>query len=154
MPKPPQAKGEVMNKTRCNYEIAGICSKNTTKDSGIVKCDLCKHLEPPEKEPFPFDPQSMDAVVWAKEFMRIYNSPKIGNLLLDEDLMRAWFANAIMAGYDEARRRYEKSGNKSTSPETPKRIEELEEAGHPSDSYWILASKINELVKVLNGEGK
>jgi hypothetical protein len=28
---------------RCRYEIAGICSKNTTKDSGIVSCcfDSC-----------------------------------------------------------------------------------------------------------------
>lgn len=45
---------------------------------------------------------TMDAVVWAREYCRI-------NPILDEGMMLAWFANAIMAGYDEARRRYEKS---------------------------------------------
>lgn len=35
---------------------------------------------------------TMDADVWAKEFVRINGG--------DVDLMRAWFANAIMAGYD------------------------------------------------------
>jgi hypothetical protein len=52
-----------------------------------------------------FDPQSMDAVVWAKEFMRIYweNNPQL--YYITEDLMLTWFANAIMAGYDEAHRR-------------------------------------------------
>lgn len=40
--------------------------------------------------------------VWAKEFIRIYNEQtKKGNhLWIDVDLMRAWFCNAIMAGYD------------------------------------------------------
>ena len=38
-------------KLRCGYEIAGICSKDTTKDAGIIKCDYknCKfkqgHIE-------------------------------------------------------------------------------------------------------------
>ena len=39
----------------------------------------------------------MDAYTWAKEFMRIW-----GNRLSEVDisLMHAWFANAIMCGYD------------------------------------------------------
>lgn len=51
-----------------------------------------------------FDSSSMDANVWADEFMRIYNKETLrGNhLWIDKDLMRAWFANAIMAGYDSA----------------------------------------------------
>ena len=56
-----------------------------------------------------FNPQSMDAVVWAKEFMRIYNDNHQADPgeWIDEDLMRAWFANSIMAGFDEAKRREE-----------------------------------------------
>lgn len=41
---------------------------------------------------------SMDAVVWAREFCKLNNAS-------DFEMMVAWFANAIMAGYDEARRR-------------------------------------------------
>ena len=37
----------------------------------------------------------MDACVWAEEFCK-------RNPDADEDLMRGWFANAIMAGYDVA----------------------------------------------------
>jgi hypothetical protein len=57
-----------------------------------------------------FDSSSMDAKVWAKEFMRLYNKniQQQNVLWVDESLMIAWFANSIMAGYDEARRRYEK----------------------------------------------
>jgi hypothetical protein len=58
-----------------------------------------------------FNSQSMDAQVWAKEFMRIYTEQiaKGNNLWIDEALMIGWFANAIMAGYDEANRRNEQS---------------------------------------------
>lgn len=45
-------------------------------------------------------PHTMDARVWAAEFKKRYPD-------IDEDLMLAWFASAIMAGYDEATRRYE-----------------------------------------------
>lgn len=38
---------------------------------------------------------TMDAEVWAKEFIRINGG--------DLDMMRAWFANAIMCGWDHAR---------------------------------------------------
>lgn len=48
---------------------------------------------------------STDAQVWAREFMKIWQNEPID--ILDEDLMLGWFASAIMAGYDEARRKYE-----------------------------------------------
>ena len=48
---------------------------------------------------------STDAQVWAKEFMKIWQNEPID--LLDEELMIGWFANAIMAGYDDARKKYE-----------------------------------------------
>lgn len=54
-----------------------------------------------------FDSSSMDAKVWAKEFMRLYDK-NANKCWIDESLMLAWFANSIMAGYDEARRRYER----------------------------------------------
>lgn len=48
---------------------------------------------------------STDAQVWAEKFIkRVQNDP---TLALDEGTMIGWFANAIMAGYDEARRKYE-----------------------------------------------
>ena len=43
--------------------------------------------------------QTMDASVWAKEFVRLHGG--------DEGLMLAWFANAIMCGYDHAKREEE-----------------------------------------------
>jgi hypothetical protein len=44
-------------------------------------------------------PHSIDAKFWAEEFVKVHG----GNM----ELMHAWFANALMAGYDEAQRRYE-----------------------------------------------
>ena len=39
--------------------------------------------------------QTMDARIWAKEFISIHGG--------DEELMFAWFANALMCGWDQAR---------------------------------------------------
>lgn len=45
-------------------------------------------------------PHTMDAQVWVAEWMKqIKLTPEIA---LDEGAMLAWFANAIMAGYDTA----------------------------------------------------
>ena len=44
---------------------------------------------------------TFDGLVWAKEFCRIAGGKGI---VIDEDWMHGWFANAIMAGYDHARR--------------------------------------------------
>lgn len=52
-----------------------------------------------------FDASNTDAQYWADEFIKILNeNPGIAH---DEGAMIGWFANAIMAGYDEARRKYE-----------------------------------------------
>lgn len=51
---------------------------------------------------------TFDAQIWVSEWMKtIKNKPSIPN---DEGAMLAWFAGAIMAGHDYARRRYEKVG--------------------------------------------
>ncbi|QNN99116.1 hypothetical protein SEA_FAUST_10 [Streptomyces phage Faust] len=52
-----------------------------------------------------FDSSSTDAQYWAQEFMKIWQNEPID--IMDEEMMLGWFANAIMAGYDEARRKYE-----------------------------------------------
>lgn len=47
---------------------------------------------------------TIDATVWAEEFLKVvWNKP------IDRDMMIGWFANAIMSGYDEARRRYQEN---------------------------------------------
>jgi len=43
-------------------------------------------------------PHTMDARIWAQEFMKVRES----GTEIDEGLMIGWFANAIMAGYDRA----------------------------------------------------
>ena len=45
-------------------------------------------------------PHTMDAQVWAREWIKtIKDHP---NIATDEETMLGWFANAIMAGYDTA----------------------------------------------------
>ena len=44
--------------------------------------------------------KTMDAKVWATEFLFLYNT---GKVRLDADTMTGWFANAILVGYDNAR---------------------------------------------------
>jgi len=64
----------------------------------------------PKTDERKFNPQSFDSRVWAKEFMGLYNKNimKRNHLWIDEGLMVGWFANAIMAGFDEAHRRISK----------------------------------------------
>lgn len=48
-------------------------------------------------------PQSIDAVVWAKDFVEtLEKNPSIAT---DVDTMITWFVNSIMAGWDERGRR-------------------------------------------------
>ena len=48
---------------------------------------------------------STDATVWAKEFCHIVGQ-KIPEIKDEEDWIMGWFANAIMAGWDQAARKY------------------------------------------------
>ena len=65
-----------------------------------------------------------EARVWAKEFMRLYGENLMkGNVLwVDESLMLAWFANALMAGYDEANRRAYRQSRGLSEEELGKKI--------------------------------
>lgn len=51
-----------------------------------------------------FDVSTTNPEVWARGFITLLQESAIN---IDEELMTSWFANAIMAGYDEARRKYE-----------------------------------------------
>lgn len=45
---------------------------------------------------------TMNAETWAFEFMKMFCERRNE---IDEDLMRAWFANSIMCGYDHGQRK-------------------------------------------------
>lgn len=59
---------------------------NGDRETNLVEVDPDFHL-------------SGDAAVWAKTFMQIVQG---SGLVVDEDLMIGWFANAIMRGWDDA----------------------------------------------------
>lgn len=67
---------------------------------------------------------TMDGHVWAQEFMRLYLAGTFAEGV-DVDLMRAWFANAIMVGYDHGAAHAERRllGTKAE----PRTLEEIEE---------------------------
>jgi hypothetical protein len=47
----------------------------------------------------------VDGKLWAEEFHR--TAIALGYPTMDDGWLLGWFCNAIMAGYDEARRRYD-----------------------------------------------
>lgn len=51
-------------------------------------------------------PRTMDGLTWAKEFCK--RAAANPNLATDVEAMHGWFANAVMAGFDEAQRRFQK----------------------------------------------
>lgn len=67
--------------------------------SDPAQCAKCESNDKPligaDGHPWP---RTIDALIWAQEFNRRFDSP-------DLSTMHGWFANAIMAGYDEAARR-------------------------------------------------
>lgn len=76
-----------------------------------------------------------DAIVWASEFKKI-------NPEADEELMFGWFANAIMAGFDEGMRR----GYRKRKDEEAKEFAEMVAGLTPS------IDEINEDVKAIREE--
>lgn len=109
-----------------------------------------------------FDNTSMDAKVWAKEFMRLYNEQRNKGRVywVDEALMIGWFANAIMAGFDEANRRNKEDYVRKDGIEVDE--EKLRNViGKFEDKYWnetgdnlpisglvsTIATKIKEVLK-------
>lgn len=83
------------------------CGKPRTKAEGgtvFTVCDECWPKPSEQKIQPATDPllTSADAQVWAREFMRIWSGRWHE---VDEGLMIAWFANAIMRGFDESAKR-------------------------------------------------
>ena len=62
---------------------------------------------------------TMDAKVWTDEFMA--TKARLGDEEFDHAMMLAWFANAIMAGFDEANRRAQRALDAAQA-----RVKELE----------------------------
>ena len=64
-----------------------------------------------------------DAKLWADEFMKV--KARLGEQKFDHAMMLGWFANAIMQGYDEGRRRA-KADAQATVEALQARVQELE----------------------------
>lgn len=92
----------------------------------------------------PFNPSSIDAKEWAKEFVRL-------NSASDEGTMLAWFASAIMAGFDEANRRNRPSPKATLDSFTNQHKEICSSAAPITDKPCHIcgAVKTNELVEAL-----
>lgn len=61
--------------------------------------------------------KGIDAMNWAKEFIETFSDPlskEIQHWKIDENLMHSWFANAIMTGYDFAKRQMKNKENSVT----------------------------------------
>ena len=67
---------------------------------------------------------TMDAKLWADEFMA--TKARLGDKEFDHAMMLAWFANAIMVGYDEGQRRKDADAQ-ATIAALQARVQELEE---------------------------
>lgn len=68
-----------------------------------------------ESKPVSKIPQSMDAVVWADEWLEIIKeNPSIPT---DRDTMIGWFANAIMCGWDHRTWKYDAEFTSLTNQE-------------------------------------
>ncbi len=81
--------------------IFSECQKVAKDFQDRINKEYTANTEPTKE--VEFNIQSMDARVWAKEFNRILVTK--GEQPYDESWLISWFANAIMAGYDEAIRR-------------------------------------------------
>ena len=62
-----------------------------------------EHADTPPQERPDWPLPSFDARDWAAHFRK--TAVKLGYSDMDEDWLHAWFANALMRGYDEARSR-------------------------------------------------
>lgn len=119
---------QFVHRTGCPKDVGPVPKEPSAEP---VKREFCVHgfrsdncddhppiLEPTSAEPGEpkVDPlTTLDAKLWAEEFMRIWSGRWDE---VDEGLMIAWFANAIMRGFDEGQHRLraklELAGNEYT----------------------------------------
>jgi len=84
---------------------------------------------------------TMDAKVWAKEFMRLYENNKLRPInvpdWVDEALMIGWFANAIMTGYDKGKAQsHQEKAPEATEGEIAEAIKDFEEKMNRENSVY------------------
>lgn len=77
----------------------------------------------------------MRAPRWANEFLAVYARLHPDQALPDEDWVMTWFANAIMAGYDTARREREDDQPSAALPQDV-------QTGRPRDEFSFISSTI------------
>jgi len=75
-----------------------------------------------------------DAKIWAEEFMKLFGKSLSQ---IDEGLMLSWFANAIMAGYDKAKR----------EALTAIKQEILGKLPEKKDIYWNMKLEVKSTLK-------
>ena len=84
---------------------------------------------------------TMDAKVWTDEFMA--TRARLGDKEFDHAMMLAWFANAIMAGFDEANRRAQRAlemeREKVTGLEEQLRLANCDQANTEADLNDVTA---------------
>jgi hypothetical protein len=70
-----------------------------------------------------------DAARWAREFIQEFKAHPVGGIVVDEGLMIAWFANAMMCGEDTYRWRTESTkavANKPLNESTQRTLDAIE----------------------------
>lgn len=87
-----------------------------------------------------------DAAEWASAFMALRFTD------IDEGLMIGWFANAIMAGYDEARRRYDPQASPSIDTALWScKVGEVDRSALPSGADGPLRSAVAAAYEAVTG---
>ena len=84
-------------KTRRELIVGGTAAVGATIVETLGAAESSAILEPPKHG----SEEAFDAVEWARSF--ISHARSIPGLATDEGAMVAWFANAIMEGYDRGR---------------------------------------------------
>lgn len=85
-------------------------------------------------------PHTIDAREWAKEFNA--TACKLGYQVMDEGWLVAWFANAIMAGYDTATMRLA-----ADNAALRLKVQELEQSARVNQRAVYAEGKVRELLK-------
>ena len=83
--------------------------------------------------------EDMDAKRWATEFMERNAGKVVGSPAVDDGLLIAWFANAIMCGHDNARWKAEAEA-KHLRMQIGYITAELQKAGDPRTTPEIVES--------------
>src|SRR6202453_3980265 len=95
---------------RSNAEFCLTDSAELREQEAYTKTLQDKIAELMKISPSPAMHDTMDAAIWAKEFKRICDEK---GLFCDEGWMLGWFANAIMVGWDFAKRESHTLGDKT-----------------------------------------